>query len=131
MKSRLQTIIGSALTLAIFAPSFAFAQYIPQGGDLKGLFFGLLGFLKYIPEAIFAAAIILFLLSIINMYFFTIDFLPKVEDGKKGKTLFMYIMALFVMFSIYGILAVLSNTTGIGQGGQTPARPEIPIFDPR
>ena len=98
------------------APMLAHAQYIPQGGDAKVLLFGALGLLPLIPKAIFAIAVIGFLLGIVNATIFKVPGFPEVEPDKKHSTIMWMFGGLFLMFAMYGIIAVISNTLGIGVG---------------
>ncbi len=95
------------LILAVCVPVLAFAA--PLDG-LKGLLTEFGGLLNSVIKLIFGLALV---------YFFwgTVQFIQNAGNEKtreEGKSKMIWgIIALFVMFSIYGILNWISDTTGI------------------
>lgn len=71
-------------------------------------------------------------LAVLAFFWFLIRFIwkgkddPKVhEEGIKGMG--YSILAIFVMVSIWGIIGVLGNISGVGQGGSAPI-PTVPVL---
>ena len=100
-------------TLALSLPSLAYAQEIATGS--------LATFIDSITRIIGTRLIPLLLTLALAVFFYRIVIsIYKVGDNPKavaeGKTLLFWgIVALFVMVSIWGITAIISNTFGITQ----------------
>jgi hypothetical protein len=112
MKSKLTlftTASSAAASIALFAPMLAHAQTIQailtKVSDIMGLL---------IPMALSAA--------LIAFFWGMTKFLMKGEGYQEGKDLMIGgILALFVMVSIWGIVALLQRTLGISSVTRVPA----------
>ena len=76
---------------------------------------------NYLVSLMFALAIIFFLWNVLAFIYNPGDANGRTETLKN---IGLSLVALFVMFAIYGIIAFISNSTGIGIGGSI----EIPRF---
>ena len=110
MKKNTHLTLGA---LALSLPTAAFAQEVDTGSlsDFIGSITSIIG-TKLIPLLLTLALAVFFYRIVISIY--------KVGDNPKavaeGKTLLFWgIVALFVMVSIWGITAIISNTFGITQ----------------
>lgn len=113
-KSKLSLI---ALFAIAFAPAPALAQSI---GDIITRIGAILNAL--VPLLI-TAAIVVFFWGLVT-YIFNQSNEDKKSQGRS--VMYMGLIALFVMVSVWGIIKVLGNTLGIEQGGQVPV-PQVPI----
>jgi hypothetical protein len=112
MKSKLTlltTASSAAASIALFAPMLAHAQTIQailtKVSDIMGLL---------IPMALSAA--------LIAFFYGLASWLYKGANAEEGKSMMlMGILALFVMVSIWGIVALLQRTLGISSVTRVPA----------
>lgn len=70
-------------------------------------------------------------LALVAFFWFLISFIwiakDKPEDQQKSlKGIWMSVLALFVMVSIWGIVGAVGSLFGVGQGGQIPV-PTVPV----
>lgn len=119
MKNKSNTKIRTALVSIIsLAPVVSFAA-------LNGLL-GLLGSLRALINAVIP---VIFGLAFLYFFWGTGQFILKAGEPKareEGKQKMIWgIVALFVMFSIYGILNWISSTIGIDIGSSSPS-----LFNP-
>ncbi|MDB5260069.1 MAG: hypothetical protein JWN37_300 [Candidatus Nomurabacteria bacterium] len=67
--------------------------------------------------------------AILALFYFLIMFIFKNDDATKHaanlKGMGLAVLAIFVMVSIWGIVGLVGNISGIGQGGQVPI-PGVP-----
>lgn len=131
MKNYLSKIISLLLIISVFAPSIIFAQtppgFIgpqqPPGGTTNALgcrntFSDLADILSFatcflsksIIPFIFTLAVVVFLWGVVQ---YVIN--PDNEDKReKGRDIMIWgVIGLFVMISIWGLVAVLGNTFGV------------------
>ena len=92
----------------------------------------LTNFLKLVSSITGMLAPILVSLAVLAFFWYLIVFIWKGKDDgeqkKAGITGMMYsILALFVMVSVWGIIALVGSTLGVGQGGSVPI-PSIPVL---
>lgn len=71
-------------------------------------------------------------LAVLAFFWFLINFIwlakDKPEEQQKNmKGMGFSILAIFVMVSIWGIIGVLGNISGVGQGGSAPI-PTVPVL---
>ena len=100
----------AALGLATFSPALAFAQ----GGS------NLLALLNLIQTIVGRLIPILVAVALIYFIWGLLQFILSAggEDHEAGKTKMWWgIIALFVIVSIWGIVAYIGNVFGISQGG--------------
>lgn len=116
--NKLLKIFASALAFAL--PAFALAQQTNFGTPLAGgtNAFNLLGVISHI----FAIVIpLLITLAVIYVIVGVIRY-ATASDGetqaKARQSILHGIIALFVIVSIWGLVAILNNTFGVGQSGQ-------------
>lgn len=86
---------------------------------------GLLGLIMLASRITGMLVPITIALAVLAFFWFLVNFIwkgaedPKVHsDGLKGMG--YSLLAIFVMVSIWGIIAFIGNTVGIGQGGSLP-----------
>lgn len=99
------TLQITALTLLIPAISFAALD------GLRGLLIDIQGLLKLVYPIVFTIALIYFFWGVAQFILKEAGNDKAREDGKKK--IMWGVVALFVMFSIYGIISAISNLTGI------------------
>lgn len=132
MKNTLLRISVGAAT--IFAPALALAQFgdntqsagtlLPGGNDafnILGIISGILGVV--IP--------ILVTLAVIYVIWGVISYITAGDDDKQAKakaTILHGVIALFVIVSIWGLVAILNQTFDVGQGGGNTGNCQ-PIFN--
>lgn len=105
-----------------FSPKIAFAQSNNCGRSFKNFTECILSFLTdLIIPILFSVAIIVFVYGIVK---YVIAGANSNNRREATNTMIWGILGLFVMFAVWGIVALISNTTGIGLGGQIP----IPQF---
>jgi hypothetical protein len=107
----MKKLLYTALTLS---PVLAFAQTVATvEGNVKGL----LGSVKNIINALFpvlmALAVLYFFWGLVNYVKSAGD--EKARDAGKGQMIWG-IIALFIMVSLFGILAWVQSATGLTQG---------------
>jgi hypothetical protein len=107
-----------AAIMSFFAPlSVALAQVpVPQtagGTDAADILGDIDNILDTVIPILITIAVIIFIVGVIQYI------TAKEDDQKKlGRDKIIYgIIGLFVILSVFGIIAVLGNTLGIGQGG--------------
>lgn len=115
-----------------FAPAIALAQvntyqpgFIPGGQDALGV----LGVISNIFGVVIP---ILITLAVIWVIVGIIGYVTAKDDEKKKearKTILHAIISLFVIVSIWGLVALLNNTFGISQGGANVGNCQ-PVYDP-
>lgn len=107
-KITLSTIATSA---ALFLPLVASAQSITSVTTLVS------SLINYAIGILIGVAIIAFFVGLIR-YLFT----SKAEDARKGAVKLMVygILAIAVMLSVYGLVRLLQNTFGVGNGTPVP-----------
>ncbi len=72
-------------------------------------------------------------LAVLAFFWFLIHFIwlakDKPEEQQKNmKGMGFSILAIFVMVSIWGIIGLLGNISGVGQGGSAPI-PSVPVLN--
>jgi hypothetical protein len=104
-----------AIAVVSIFPVLAFAQ------DLQGLLGITKNIINMLVPILIGLAVVYFLWQVIQ-YTVSGD-----EDKKKEAKMGMLwgIIGIFVMVSVWGLVSVVSNTTGIGQGGATNV-PNLP-----
>ncbi len=119
--------IGGAA--ALFGPVVAFAQnsigVVPASNNA----FTILGVISNIFGILIP---ILVTLAVIYVIWNVIKYTTAADDDSQAtarKGIISGIIALFVIVSIWGLVAVLNSTFGIGQGGQNVGNCQ-PIYDP-
>lgn len=107
-------------------PLFAHAQVIPGGRSLWDIAGPILGYItnNLIPILVTIAVIIL-IVNIIRYILLAKD--GNVDNKSAAKQLAWSIGALFVILAIWGIIAVISKTLGIGVGGAPIDLPAVPF----
>ena len=107
-------------------PTFAHAQVIPGGQSIWQIGAPILTYIMntLIPILVTVAVIIL----IVNIIRFIIGAKEgKVDNAAAGKQLAWSIGGLFIILAIWGIIAVISKTLGIGVGGAPIDLPRVPF----
>lgn len=102
---------------AFFAPVFAFAQIQQQTGATAGSILGTINnLLNWLIPILITLAIVYFIWGVIRYVF------SKEDDDKKAARSIMIngLIGLFVILSVWGLIAVIGNTFGISQGGANP-----------
>lgn len=111
MKFKINTFIGFSTMVFPFIVSAAFPM------DFRQLTERLMDQIEILPNVIFALTFMFFLYNIM-MYIYAND----VKKVQEARDMIMYsIIALFVMVSVWGLVAVISNTTGIKPDGGSAA----------
>jgi len=125
------TLKKVAVALALLSPAFAFAQISPNpnqleetSGTIQYSIVKFLGFINdYLIPLIFAIAFIVFLWFIF-LYFIAGG--ADEEKRAKGKQFLMWsIIGFVLMFSLWGIIALIRSSIGLDGAGQTP---DLPLF---
>ena len=117
MKKLLTTIFVTAVCLS---PALVFAQLPPaQAPAADG---NLQSFIEQIADILNILLPIFVTLAVLAFFWGLIKFIFQAGDEReKGKNIMIWgIIALFVIVSIWGIVAFLSNLFGIGTGGSAP-----------
>jgi hypothetical protein len=106
------TLISALSTLIFLLPVFAFAQGTGQLQNATGVIFDIAQ--RLLPIVV-TLALLFFFWNIIKF----ILALGRGEDSKTAgrSALFWGIVALFVMVSVWGIVGLLGEIFGVGQGG--------------
>ena len=111
--------LSYTISSLIMLPTLAFAQ---SGEGLDGL-------LDTAGELISTAVGLLFALAVFAFFWGLALYIFKPEDRSKGiNIMILGTIALFVMASIYGLIALLGNTVGI-EGSSTYELPDVPGAD--
>ncbi len=111
MKKIIPTIIGMLLPVAAFAQCQGVTE--AQGQDATGV-------LNIIDGILGIAIPIIVTLGVAYFFFGVVKYITaKDDEGKKEarSTMISGITGLFVIVALWGIIALLSNTLGIGIGG--------------
>jgi hypothetical protein len=118
--------------LAVLAlPLVTHAQYVATGSTKLGDIFNMLvRWLVALPRLLTFAAVALILFQVVR-------YIWSKRDGSAAETkkilgsLMTSIVALFIALSIWGIMAVLSSTFGIGIGDTLPEQhvPDVELGD--
>ncbi len=109
-----KVIISLGSVGALSLPLFAFAANAGQDQ--------IIGIIKFVQNILNYVVPIVITIGFILLAWTIIQFVTnKNEEERAGaKSLMIYIIiGLFVMMSIWGIIALLGQALGIGQGGQT------------
>lgn len=110
----------STIALVPFLPALAFAQYQVQGGFLTSVLNLISTLVRDAFPLLTAIAVIVFIYELIKYIMATPD---KKKEGAKG--ILFSIIALFIILSIFGIIAILQNITGTG-GNNTVNPNQVP-----
>ncbi|OGG43482.1 hypothetical protein A2841_02565 [Candidatus Kaiserbacteria bacterium RIFCSPHIGHO2_01_FULL_48_10] len=117
-------LVTGALGGAWALPLLAFAQTVPGGPGLGNILVVISRLIATATPIVVGLALLAFFWGL-AMYIFNIG---SDEGKKKGLQIMIWgIIALFVMVSVWGIVAVLGSTFGVGQGGSA----DLPFVDPR
>jgi hypothetical protein len=101
--------------LMLLVPSVTFAAL----NGLKGLLIELLGMMNTVVAVVFGFALVFFFWGGAQFILNDAGNDKTREEGKKK--ILWSVIALFIMFSIYGILRMIGNLTGIStNGGVSP-----------
>lgn len=105
----MKKVFYSVIALAPFMPALAFAQYQVQGGFINSV----LGLIHTVVTIAFplltAISVIVFIVQLIKYI------MAEPADKKnQAKGVLYSIVALFIILSIFGIIAILQNITGTG-----------------
>ena len=124
MKKYLLVYLGSALGLFAFAPSFAHAADCSSGQITN-----IQSFLCAFSGLISTATGILAALALLVFFWGLVKYIAKADDEKakeSGKNTMVWgIIALFVMFSVFGLVRFLQNSFGIDENRGAPPIPTI------
>lgn len=116
MKKKILGLIG----VSALAPLFAFAQQggiqtigCSNAGDISYIICRISGFINSIIPILISLGVVYFIWGVISYA------IAKEEEAKKeGRARIIYgIIALLVIVSIWGLVAILQNTFGIGSAG--------------
>ncbi|HEY1041371.1 MAG TPA: hypothetical protein VGE63_01460 [Candidatus Paceibacterota bacterium] len=116
----------SLMSLVWIVPSFAYAQVIPGGRSL----WDIAGeYIKYITNNLIpilvTIAVIVLIVNIIRYILWNNK--GEIEHKKAASQLAWSIGGLFIILAIWGIIAVISKTLGIGIGGNPIDLPGVPF----
>lgn len=110
-----------AATLGLFVPLFAFAAD-PQLTNVNTL-------IRSVGDLINLALPIVVALALLYFFYGLAQFIlasGDEESRKKGKSIMIWgIVALFVMVSVWGLVAFLGRALGIEQGQSLPSVPTV------
>ncbi len=130
MKKYLSLCVGSALALGVLVPSFVHAQSIMGcSGFVQIRDIG--SFLCVFANLIRLATSILGALALLVFFWGLVKYIVKADDEKakeSGKNIMIWgVIALFVMFSVFGLVRFLQGSFGISEtnSGNNSA-PEVP-----
>lgn len=132
MKKHLSVYLGSALGLSVFMPSFAHAATCTPGVQITNI----QSFLCAFANLIDLATGILAALALLIFFWGLVKYIAKADDEKAkeaGKnTMIWGVIALFVMFSVFGLVRFLQRSFGINEGGAVGnnSAPVIPTIIP-
>lgn len=118
MKKRIFAVTTGII--ASFAPILAFAQTttppLSNLNNVNGLLNSVLSILKGPIFQILMALVVLFFFWEIVMW---VRAAPGEEKADRGKGVLMSIVAIFILFTLWGVISFISDSTGIS-GTQTP-----------
>jgi len=111
------------LSIIYFAPFLVFAQNTTTVGSIMGIFKDILD--KLVPLLI-TAALVFFIFGVVKYI--------MAQDDEEGRTKARSIMingiiALFVIVSVWGLVAVLNSTFSVGPGGAPGGVPGTPSLE--
>lgn len=116
----LKLSVGAA---SFLAPALAFAQFeiggqsngtfLPGGGDAFDILSIISGLFAVVIPILVTLAVIWVIVGVIK--YITAD--DDETQAKARKTILHGIIAVFVIVSIWGLVAILNQTFGVGQGG--------------
>lgn len=115
-------------TVLSFLPAFALAQ--PRTANLDNLG----NFVTQIGGVVARIIPVMFALAIVYFFWGVIKYIRSAGDPKEadaGKSIMIYgVIGIAVMASIYGLIAWLQGTLGVGSGGTVilPIVPGLPII---
>lgn len=126
MKKQLSVYLGSALGLSVLMPSFAHAATCAPGVQITNI----QSFLCAFDNLIGLATGILAALALLIFFWGLVKYIAKADDPKEkeaGKnTMIWGVVALFVMFSVFGLVRFLQSSFGItNQNNSAPTIPHI------
>lgn len=105
----------TALTLAALVPGVALAQ------NLTGLINTFSNILAMLVPIFITLAVLFFFYGIIKYL------AGGAEDKEQAKNIMIWgVVALFVMVSVFGLIRLIGNTLGVGQGGGISV-PQVPV----
>ncbi len=121
MKSKISKIIPFAGAALVLVPMLAFAQ---NNGSFTGnFFFSILDFIRRVMSALFpivsGVLILLFGYELV-MFFIKKQSDPKAAEGFKSNMI-KAIIALFLWFTVFGIIQTLASSLGLGIGDKVGA----------
>ena len=106
--------------VVLFSPVLAFAQNL---GNFKTALVSLGGLVQIALPIVFGIALLAFFWGLAKYILAAGDEEKKAE----GKRLMIWgVLALFIMASIWGIIALLQSNFGVSPNGATPTLPNIP-----
>lgn len=110
---------------AIFlTPMLAFAQYIPGGTNASSLFEDTVTFLNRLVPVLVTVAVVLLIFNVIRFVIF-----KKEGNAKALQDVILWnVIGLFIILAIWGIIAFLSSSLGIGIGGSSLPVPQPPTL---
>ena len=116
----------SKISIAIMALAPIFAG---AAGSFANTIDGLLDYINYLAKRalplLILAALIMFLYGILRTFFIDRDHAAE----NKGRSFILWgIVALFVMVSVWGLVNVLRDTTGL-DNNRVPSAPALPYPD--
>ncbi len=109
----------SAGAASFLAPALALAQQ-PDTGVIPTTGQNALGIIGVISNILSILIPILITVAVLWVMYGALQYIMAGDDEKAAKakgTILHGIIALFVMVSIWGLVAILNNTFGVGQGG--------------
>ncbi len=123
---RYLTIAAGMVSLYFMTPFFAFAQGVSnQTRNLDDFLLKIAGWINTLLPIVVALALLYFLWGLVKYVVSSGD----AREEAKG-IMIWGIIALFVMVSVWGLVAFLGNTLGISSGGNVD-RGDIPTVDLR
>ncbi|HEY4479656.1 MAG TPA: hypothetical protein VI981_04875 [Candidatus Paceibacterota bacterium] len=119
-------LVATFVTLAVAVPMVAFAQPTPPGtgnlSNLEVLVESVRRIVNMLIPLAFAIALLVFFWGLAKFILAS----GNEEAKDTGKRIMIWgIIALFVMASVWGIVAFIGNALGIGQGQNIPSVPGV------
>jgi hypothetical protein len=113
MKLKFATMYGAAAGLLLPMAAFAQSPTIQGGTGLDDIIAWFIGLLDLAVPVLVAIAVIYFIFNVIK---FVVA--KGGEDSKAAKDHMIWgLIGLFVILAFWGIIALISNTLGVGLGG--------------